>query len=176
MYIPVECGCVLVRDQQAMRDTFSLVPEYLRDDRQLPWFAEFGPQQTRSFRALKLWLAIKHVGIDGYRELIGRDIELAKILQAKLSALRDFELVSSSPLSTTCFRYAPATAPDLEALNRAVLEKVNQEGKVYLSSTQLGSSFVLRANIVNFRTQEDDLDVLIECIRRAGEKVLAAKA
>jgi glutamate/tyrosine decarboxylase-like PLP-dependent enzyme len=64
MYIPVECGCAIVRDQQAMRDTFSLVPPYLRDDRQLPWFSEFGPQQTRGFRALKLWLALKQIGVE----------------------------------------------------------------------------------------------------------------
>ena len=62
LYIPVECGCAIVRDAQAMRDTFSLVPPYLRDDAALPWFSEFTIQQTRGFRALKLWMVLQQVG------------------------------------------------------------------------------------------------------------------
>ncbi len=170
MYIPIECGCVLVRDQQAMQDTFSLVPEYLRDDRQLPWFAEFGPQQTRAFRALKLWLAIGQIGLEGYRDLIERDIELARLLQKKVREDPDFELVSTSPLSVTCFLYAPAGADNLERLNQGLLEVVQEEGTVYLTHTRLNGRFVLRANIVNFRTEEADLDVLLDRLRQAGER------
>jgi aromatic-L-amino-acid/L-tryptophan decarboxylase len=65
LYMPVECGCVFVRDPQAMRDTFSLTPPYLRDDAHLPWFSEFGPQQTRGFRALKLWMVLQQIGRAG---------------------------------------------------------------------------------------------------------------
>lgn len=170
MYVPVECGCAIVRDRQAMRDTFSAVPPYLRDDRNLPWFSEFGPQQTRGFRALKLWLAMRQVGAAGYRKLISRDIALAQALRGRLAARGDFELCSRGPLSATCFRYTPPGAPDVEALNRALIEIVQQRGVVYLTSTQLDGRFVLRANIINFRTSEADLDVLIDEIVRAGEQ------
>ena len=69
-----------------MRNTFSLVPPYLRDDRALPWFSEFGIQQTRGFKALKLWMTMQQIGLDGYRELISRDIALAQALARQHSA------------------------------------------------------------------------------------------
>src|SRR5690606_22165349 len=95
LYMPLECGCAVVRDKQAMRDTFSLVPPYLRDDTALPWFSEFGVQQSRGFRALKLWMTLQQVGENGYRQLISRDIELAYALQERIRARDDFELVAA---------------------------------------------------------------------------------
>lgn len=173
MYVPVECGCAMVRDKQSMRDTFSLVPPYLRDDRQLPWFSEFGPQQTRGFRALKLWLALKHIGVEGYRRLITRDVSLAEMLRVKIQSRSDFELVAAGPLSITCFRYAPSGSTDLGTLNRSILGMVQNKGDVYLTSTQLNGEFVLRANIINFRTTEADLGYLLNAISQAGQQVLA---
>jgi glutamate/tyrosine decarboxylase-like PLP-dependent enzyme len=171
LYVPVECGCAFVRDAQAMRDTFSLVPPYLRDDAGLPWFAEFGPQQTRGFRALKLWMTMQQIGAQGYRELIGRDIALARALQARVNQREDFELLAAGPLSVTCFRYAPPGAHDLDALNRRLLDLVQREGQVFLTSTQLDGRLALRACIVNFRTSEADLDVLLEVLAQAGRNV-----
>jgi aromatic-L-amino-acid decarboxylase len=173
MYIPVECGCAIVRDKQAMRDTFSVVPPYLRDDRPFPWLSEFGLQQTRGFRALKLWLAIKHIGLEGYRRLITRDINLAERLREKIQSRSDFELVGAGPLSITCFRYVPSESADLEALNRSILGIVQNKGDVYLTSTELNGEFVLRANIMNFRTTEPDLDFLLDTIAEAGQRVMA---
>jgi len=175
MYIPVECGCAIVKDKEAMRNTFSLVPPYIRDDRQLPWFSEFGPQQTRGFRALKLWFAMKHVGVDGYRRLISRDIELARLLQEKIRNRLDFQLVATGPLTVTCFRYVSVEVSDLEALNRAVLACVQADGDVYLTSTELNGEYVLRANIVNFRTDESDLDFLLDKLAEAGQGVLCGQ-
>lgn len=172
LYVPIECGCVFVRDAQAMRDSFSLVPPYLRDDASLPWFAEFGIQQTRGFRALKLWMLIQQVGESGYRELIGRDIALARYLQRRVRERGDFELVAAGPLSISCFRYAPPDAADLDNLNRRLLDLVQREGQVYLTSTQLDGQLVLRACIVNFRTAEADVDFLLDTLAEAGRRVL----
>lgn len=172
LYAPVECGCVLVRDAQAMRDTFSLVPSYLRDDKALPWFSEFGIQQTRGFRALKLWMLIQQVGEQGYRALITRDVALARMLQTKIRARDDFQLMSAGPLSITCFRYAPPDIPDLNTLNKAIVEAVQREGEAFLTSTELNGQFVLRACIVNFRTTEADLDRLLKVIAGVGQRVL----
>jgi glutamate/tyrosine decarboxylase-like PLP-dependent enzyme len=171
LYMPVECGCIFVRDAQAMRDAFSLTPPYLRDDANLPWFSEFGPQQTRGFRALKLWMVLQQIGEQGYRELISRDIALARALQARISAHPDFELVAAGPLSITCFRYTPPGAHDLDALNRRLLDLVQREGQVFLTSTQLDGMFVLRACVVNFRTTEADLDTLLDVLAEAGRRV-----
>lgn len=170
LYIPAECGCVLVRDAAAMQATFSTVPPYLQDDRALPWFSELGPQQTRGFRALKLWLAMKQIGVEGYQRLISRDIALAALLREKITARPDLELVAGGPLGITCFRVAPAGASDLDALNRRVLRLVQEEGEVYLTSTLLDGRFVLRANVMDFRTDEADLDALLDAIARGGRK------
>jgi aromatic-L-amino-acid/L-tryptophan decarboxylase len=172
LYMPVECGCVMVRDAQAMRDSYSLVPPYIRDDTAMPWFSEFSIQQTRGFKALKLWLVMQQIGVEGHRDLISRDIALAKALQAKIQARDDFELVAAGSLSVTCFRYAPHGVEDVMTLNKKLLEIVQREGKAFLTSTELNGRFVLRACIVNFRTTEADLDVLLDTIAEAGTRVL----
>jgi glutamate/tyrosine decarboxylase-like PLP-dependent enzyme len=180
MYVPVECGCALVRDGHLMRDAFSLVPPYLRDDSALPWFSEFGIQQSRGFRALKLWFVLKQIGVDGYRQSIARDIRLAAALQQRLQASPDFQVVAAGPLSVTCFRYCPGALTGnesaLASLNRKVLTFVQNAGDVFLTGTELAGRFVLRACVVNFRTTEHDLDRLIEAVRAAGERLLTQNA
>jgi glutamate/tyrosine decarboxylase-like PLP-dependent enzyme len=175
MYVPVECGCALVRDSRAMRNAFSLVPPYLRDEAALPWFSEFGIQQSRGFRALKLWFAFQQIGLNGYREAIARDISLARTLQQRLRELPDFELIATGPLSVTCFRYCPVSisgnSADGDRLNRRLLEVLQRNGDVFLTGTELAGRFVLRACIVNFRTTEKDLDALVAAVRIAGERV-----
>jgi aromatic-L-amino-acid decarboxylase len=172
MYVPLECGCALVKNARAMRAAFSLVPPYLRDDKALPWFSEFGVQQSRGFKALKLWLVLKQVGLDGYRRLIARDITLARTLRERVRASTEFELMAEGPLSITCFRYRPRNLEDddaeLNRLNRSVLEAIQREGRVFLTGTELAGRFALRACIVNFRTTEADLDRLVEAVSSAG--------
>ncbi len=173
LYMPVECGCVMVKDAQAMRDSYSLVPSYLRDDTAMPWFSEFSIQQTRGFKALKLWLVMQQIGVEGYRELLKHDIVLAKSLQAKIRARDDFELVAAGPLSVTCFRYKRRGVEDLDGLNRKLVETVQREGKAFLTTTELNGQLVLRACIVNFRTTEADLDILLDAIAEVGARVSA---
>jgi aromatic-L-amino-acid decarboxylase len=174
LYLPVECGCCIVRDTQAMRNAYSLTPPYLRDDRVLPWFSEFGIQQTRGFKALKLWMTMQQIGLDGYRELISRDIALAQKLQEKIRGRSDFELVTTGPLSVTCFLYRPQNVEagaDVEALNRKLIPLVQAEGQVFITGTELEGRFALRACIVNFRTSEADLDLLLDVIADTGRRV-----
>jgi glutamate/tyrosine decarboxylase-like PLP-dependent enzyme len=141
----------------------------------VPWFSEFGIQQTRSFRALKLWMVLQQVGLGGYRELISRDIALARALQTKIAARDDFEQVAAGPLSITCFRYTPRCLRDDPAavvrLNRALLPLVQDAGDAFLTGTEIEGEFALRACIVNFRTTEADLDILLDVIADAGERV-----
>jgi glutamate/tyrosine decarboxylase-like PLP-dependent enzyme len=157
-----------------MRDAFSLVPPYLRDDTTLPWFSEFGIQQSRGFKALKLWMALRHIGIEGYRRSIARDIALARSLQRRVDAAADFELMSEGPLSITCFRHRPAALRGddaaLDRANRALLDAVQNAGQVFLTGTELHGRFALRACIVNFRTKESDLDALLDAIRHAARE------
>jgi aromatic-L-amino-acid/L-tryptophan decarboxylase len=172
MYMPVECGCAFVRDAGAMREAFSLIPPYLRDDAALSWFSEYSIQQTRGFKALKLWMVLQQIGVDGYRELISRDINMARMLQAKIRARADFELVAAGSLSVTCFRYTPAGVADAASLNKKLVEIVQREGRAFLTSTELNGRPVLRACVVNFRTSESDLDELLDAIADAGQQFL----
>ena len=94
LYVPVDAGLVLVKDALAMRDAFSLVPPYLRTDDDVhgvqgpPWFSEFSAEQTRPFRALKVWAALRYFGIEGYRTLIEHDLALARYLCAGFERAR----------------------------------------------------------------------------------------
>jgi aromatic-L-amino-acid/L-tryptophan decarboxylase len=178
LYVPVEAGLVLVRDAKAMRTAFSLVPPYLRTDGSptgvggLPWFSEYGFQQTRGFRALKVWMALKHQGADGYRRSIERDIMLAERLASLIRADAEFDLFEPQSLSIVCFRYVPRDwtreAEALNALNKTLLEQIQLSGQAFLSSTVMDGTFWLRACIVNPRTSPDDLPRLVEAVRAAG--------
>ena len=152
LYVPVECGLVLVKDASAMRDTFSLVPPYLRTEGGAagvsagPWVSEYGFQQTRGFRAHKLWMAPKRRGITGHRAAIARDIQLSRHLAGVLRARRDeFEVWEPQALSVVCFRCVPGALRGnevaLDALNRRVVEHVQLGGRAFLSSTTLGDRF-----------------------------------
>jgi aromatic-L-amino-acid decarboxylase len=176
MYVPVEAGVVLVRDASAMRDTFSLVPPYLRIDGDEhgvlgpPWFSEFGIQQTRGFKALKVWMSLKYHGVNGYRRLIENDLALATHLARLVDDAEDFECLTPRGLSIVCFRYAPATLrgdePSLDALNRRVLSQMQLGGEAFVSSTVIGGRFWLRACIVNHRATEADIEATVDIVRR----------
>jgi aromatic-L-amino-acid/L-tryptophan decarboxylase len=178
LYVPVEAGFVLVRDGEAMRNAFSLVPPYLRTDGSRtgvggpPWFSEYGFQQTRSFRALKVWMALKHHGFSGYREAIEHDLGLADRLDERVRGTADLEPFRSRSLSIVCFRYAPerlrSDRSALNAINQAILERLQMSGRVFLSSTVIDETFWLRACIVNYRATGNDIDRVIELVSKYG--------
>jgi aromatic-L-amino-acid/L-tryptophan decarboxylase len=176
MCVPVEAGLVLVRHADAERSAFSLVPPYLRTDGSQsgvggpPWFSEYGFQQTRGFRALKVWMSLLHLGVAGYRELVNREIELATHLSDLLRSANDFDVCEPQSLGIVCFRFNPGgeNARDLNAFNQATLARVQLGGKAFLSSTVLNGVFWLRACILNPQTTPGDLIELVDAVRRAG--------
>ena len=183
--VPVECGCVLVRDAQLLRDAFSLVPPYLRDEPgkgfgNLPWFAEYGFQQTRGFRALKLWATLAHLGRHGIAGQIARQNALARYLERRIEALPGLELCSRGKLSIVCFRCRPGAARQeeraLDALNKEVMERMQSEGVAFLTSAVLGGHFVLRACILHYDTAERDIDVMLDAVRHVASDVAAKMA
>ncbi|MGC4106799.1 MAG: pyridoxal-dependent decarboxylase [Thermomicrobiales bacterium] len=183
LYVPVECGMVLVKDAEAMRRTFSLVPDYLPTGATptgvtgLPWFSEYGAQQSRGFRALKVWMALRYHGLDGYRAAIEHDLAQATHLASLVEDADDFDLLAPPSLSIVCFRFtAPGRDLDdtaLNALNRAVLDDVQLGGEAFLSGTVVDGRFTLRACIVNPRSTFADIDALVTIIREAAERRLA---
>ena len=175
--VPIECGCALVRDGALLRDSFSLVPPYLRTEEGkgfggLPWFSEYGPQQTRGFRALKLWMTLHSMGRSGIAARIERHVALAQRLGSRIDAAPDLERLAQGPLSIVCFRYVPAPLRGqeerLDTLNKTLMERIQGGGEAFLSGTSIRGRFALRACVLHDRTAEADVDALIEVVRREG--------
>jgi glutamate/tyrosine decarboxylase-like PLP-dependent enzyme len=172
--VPVECGCVLVRDGALLRDAFSLVPSYVRTEPgkgigNLPWFAEYGFQQTRGFRALKIWVTLAHAGTAGLQQQIARQIALARYLEQRIEATPDLELRSKGKLSIVCFRYIPkelaGNEEALNALNKTIMERMQANGTAFVTNTILDGRFLLRACILHYGSTERDIDAMLEAIR-----------
>ena len=175
--VPVECGCVLVRDGPLLRDAFSLVPPYVRTEPgkgigNLPWFSEYGFQQTRGFRALKLWVTLAHAGTAGLRQQVARQIGLARHLETRIKTIPELELRSKGQLSIVCFRYLPqglvADEEAIDALNKKVMERVQSDGTAFLTNTTLAGRFVLRACILHYSTTERDIDTMLRAVLDAA--------
>jgi aromatic-L-amino-acid/L-tryptophan decarboxylase len=169
--VPVDSGCVLWREPALARATFSLVPAYLRDEREdgLGWFAEYGVEQTRPFRALRVWATMAHLGRDGIVQLVDTTVQLAQMLAAMIIAASDFELLAPVGASIVAFRYRPVERDDqLDELNRWIPAAVQRRGRAFLTGTRLAGVEALRACLLNPATTEDDLVLLLDEIRAAA--------
>ncbi|WP_395293093.1 pyridoxal phosphate-dependent decarboxylase family protein [Kitasatospora hibisci] len=170
--VPVDCGCALVRDTGELRGTFSLVPSYLRDEAAgaLGWFSEYGTEQTRPFRALKVWATIAHRGRDGLARDIGRCTALARHLGELVSADAELELLAEVQTSITAFRYRPAGLDEatLDALNRGLPAAVQRRGRVFVTGARLGDREMLRACLLNPAATEADLALLLAEVKSAA--------
>lgn len=181
LYVPVEAGLVLVRDAANLRSAFSLVPPYLRTDGDPhgvggpPWFSEFGIQQSRGFRALKVWMTLKYYGTSGYARALDHDLALASYLSDRVSADPGLKLMAPPSLSVVCFCVEPAGVSgdeQLNELNRAVLERLQLSGRGFLSSTVLNGRFVLRACIVNPLSGQRDVDAMLEAVKSFASEAI----
>jgi aromatic-L-amino-acid decarboxylase len=181
LYAPLEAGCALVRNPEALREMFSYHPPYYHfADQAEPTidYHEYGPQNSRGFRALKVWLALRQVGRAGYVEMISDDIRLAQELYRLVEAQPELQAFTRG-LSITTFRYVP---PDLtpgsqqveaylNQLNAELLTRLQRSGEAFLSNAVVEGKFLLRACIVNFRTSLEDVEALPALVTRIGREV-----
>ncbi|HTD37494.1 MAG TPA: aminotransferase class V-fold PLP-dependent enzyme [Candidatus Limnocylindrales bacterium] len=177
LQVPYAAGCVLFRDERAHRAAFASSPDYLaRAERGTaagaPWFADYGLELSRDFRALKIWFTLKHYGIERLGASIARTCELAALLGERIEQSDYLELLAPVVLNVVCFRWKPRDGtPDdaaLDALNEAIAVAVQESGAAVPSTTRVGGKRALRVCIVNHRTREDDLDVLLGAVRTAA--------
>lgn len=183
LYAPLEAGCVLVRDQDRLRETFSYHPPYYHFGQEATNFVDLGPQNSRGFRALKVWLALQQVGRRGYVQMISDDIRLARMLHARVEVHDELEPVTLD-LSISTFRYVPtdidscgpgeAAELHLDRLNRELLERLQRSGELFVSNAVVDGRYVLRACVVNFNTAKGDIEALPEIVVRHGREVDAA--
>jgi aromatic-L-amino-acid decarboxylase len=182
LYTPHSGGCVLVRDVQVLPDSFSVTASYTYQDKERTGRGvdgtQLGPQFSRGFWALKVWMSLLAHGRRAYVSRISHDAALARYLGDRVNERPDFELACPVGLSICCFRYVPPDLPDgegrdayLDALNERLLTQAQQDGRVFFSNAVLGGRFVLRACIVNFRTEAEDLDVVLDVASEIGARV-----
>ena len=177
LYAPLEAGCALVRDADALPRAFAYHPPYYHFDERAMNFVDHGPQNSRGFRALKVWLALRHVGASGYRRMIADDIALARAMADGVERHSDLELMTQA-LSITTFRYVPrdlqALIGDgpveeyLNALNKALLDVLQRGGELFVSNAVIRGRYALRACIVNFHTDFRDVEALPDIVARHG--------
>lgn len=174
LYTPHSGGVVVVRDMQSLANAFSIDPSYVYEDKELTGrgvdlFA-LGPQFSRGFHALKIWVSLLAHGWDAYQRRIAHDVELAQYLYGRAESHPELEPVGPPPpLSIACFRYVPlalrddpSAEPYLNRLNERLMSELQLGGRVFPSNAVLDGRFAVRACIVNFRTEAVDIDALVE--------------
>ena len=180
LYAPLEAGCALVRDPEALRAAFAYHPPYYHFEERATNYVDYGPQNSRGFRALKVWLALRHVGAAGYRTMIADDIRLSKAMAEAVGRHPELQLTTQD-LSIMTFRYVPSdlrthageqvVEGHLEALNRELLDRLQRGGEAFVSNAIVGGRYVLRACIVNFHTDRTDVQAVPEIVARIGRTV-----
>ena len=172
LFVPFECGCLMVKDPAMLSDAFRIMPEYLKDveaGEQEVNFADRGVQLTRYSRALKIWMSVNYFGTRLIAEAIQDAMERARLLESLVRRDDEFEILSPAQFGIVCFRAKPAGLDEagLDSLNERINNRVVSEGRFLISSTRLNGRFSLRMCTLNFRTTHDDVRNLFETIRRS---------
>lgn len=179
LYAPLEAGCTLVRKRQHLLDAFAHRPSYYNFDADVAEpptnYFELGPQNSRGFRALKVWLGLRQAGRQGIIQMIRDDMEMARFL-AELVEKHEELAAHDQHLSITTFRFEPtdlamessAAETYLNELNTELLNRLQAGGEAYISNAVIDDQFLLRACVVNFRTGRRDMEALVEIVVRYG--------
>jgi aromatic-L-amino-acid decarboxylase len=182
LYSPLEAGCTLVKDPNHLIETFSSHPVYYNFSHEegspTTNFYEYGLQNSRGFRALKVWLSLQQAGRAGYIEMIREDISLSRLLFDLAERHPELQAISQN-LSITTLRYFPPGYTDgnekdeiyLNQLNEQLVNTLQQEGKVFLSNAVVRGKYCLRGCIVNFRTSKKNIEEIIQLIVTAGRQI-----
>jgi glutamate/tyrosine decarboxylase-like PLP-dependent enzyme len=174
LFVPIEAGCVLVKHGEWHRRPFSPPAAYLsRFDRGVASgsfnYSTLGPQLTRGFRALKVWLSMHAHGTAIYARLIEQNVQQARYLEQRIRREPRLELLAPVPLNVVCFRYrGDHDEARLNDLNQELLMRLQESGRVVPSSTVLEGRFALRVAFTNHRTRQADLDELIAASLEVG--------
>jgi glutamate/tyrosine decarboxylase-like PLP-dependent enzyme len=178
LYLPVDVGCVIYRQPALARAVFAQEAEYTRvlgaeaDEAFAFW--DYGPELSRRFRALKVWMLLKGVGLKSLGEAIENNLACARHLESLVRTSDDFEMLAPVELSIFCFRYLPpqmrSKSPEaIDAFNERLLIALQRDGSSYLSNTALGGRFALRGCVLNYHTTAEDMETLLDDLRRLAE-------
>jgi aromatic-L-amino-acid/L-tryptophan decarboxylase len=171
---PFEAGCLLVKRGELLQQTFMMRPEYMQDV--VPHsdeinFCDHGIALTRRFRALKIWLSVKTLGVAWFRRLIEHTCALTDYAQALLEQSGRFEITSPRKLGIVCFRYLPWRGPATDEVQEAIADALMRSGKAFLSTTRLNGQTTLRFCFVNWRTSADDVEAIVAMLKKIGGEI-----
>jgi len=173
LFVPFDAGCVLVQNRQHLLDAFGVEGEYLEKSHPPGVdFADLGLQLGRSMKALKVWLALKYVGVRRYREELGRLVELASHFAETLRADPDFELISPVASTVVCFRWKTSPSrrkQDLDAINRGIRIALLRRGISFVNEVEVGGNVGIRVCFTNFRTEAKHTTRLLDAMRELAE-------
>jgi aromatic-L-amino-acid/L-tryptophan decarboxylase len=183
LYLPVDVGCVIYRAPEIARAAFAHEADYTRiigeeaDEAFAFW--DYGPELSRRFRALKVWMLLKGVGLDSLGEAIESNLACARYLELMVRASDDFEMMAPIELSIFCFRHVPmrlkSESPQaIDAFNERLLIALQRDGSSYLSNASLGGRFALRGCVLNYRTTLRDMEILLDDLRRVARSLLTS--
>jgi glutamate/tyrosine decarboxylase-like PLP-dependent enzyme len=175
--VPYDCGAAFVHDPDVHRGAFSATAAYLGAqvlDR--PVFSDLGPEMSRRARALSVWATLHAYGRNGYRAMIERHLELARRLAGQVDAEPELERLADVPLNVVCFRYRPEGAPEdeLDELNRRLGDAVLDDGRIYFGTTVHAGRVAFRPAVVNWRTREEDVDLIVPTVLELGARLKVA--
>ncbi len=186
-YCPFEAGCVVVRDGRLMRETFRILPEYMGDvaaEEDEVNFCDYGLQLTRSFRALKVWMAVKVYGARRFRQVIDHCLDLAEYAAQLFEKSPRLTVMTRPQLGIFTFRYVPEDSPKIAPEHETFLNRLNEDlvariissRRLMLSSTYLGSRYVLRFCVLNHRTRKEDVREALSLIEQFGQEAAESLA
>jgi aromatic-L-amino-acid/L-tryptophan decarboxylase len=184
LYLPVDVGCVIYREPEIARTAFAHEAEYTRiigqeaDEAFAFW--DYGPELSRRFRALKVWMLLKGVGLDSLGEVVENNLACARHLESIVQASDDFEMAAPVELSIFCFRHVPPqlrgqSAQAIDDFNERLLIALQRDGSSYVSNAMLGGRFALRGCVLNYRTTLRDMEILLDDLRRVARSLPTAK-
>jgi aromatic-L-amino-acid/L-tryptophan decarboxylase len=180
LYLPVDVGCVIYRNPDLARAAFAHEAEYTRvigaEAEEAFAFWDYGPELSRRFRALKVWMLLKGVGLQSLGEAIESNLACARHLESLVRRSDDFEMAAPVELSIFCFRHLPpqlrTKSKTIDAYNERLLIALQADGSSYLSNATLGGRFALRGCVLNYRTTLRDMEILLEDLRRVAKSCL----
>lgn len=172
LFLPYGTGALLVRDGNALERTHAVSADYMleRDlDSGYADFSQLGPELSRDFRGLRVWLPLRMHGVEPFRANLAEKLDLARWVANELRDVDHVRVVADPQLSTLAFRVDPpgVTGESLDELNRAVLERINQYNRVHLSATTVDDRFTPRVCVLSFRTHREHVERCVEDIERA---------
>jgi glutamate/tyrosine decarboxylase-like PLP-dependent enzyme len=182
LYLPVDAGCIIYRQPELAPAAFALDAEYTRilgeGAEESFAFWDYGPELSRRFRALKVWMLLKGVGLSDLGAAIENNLACARHLESLVQESDDFEMLAPVELSIFCFRYLSpqlrnAPLREINEFNEQLLIALQRDGSSYLSNAMIKGRFALRGCVLNYRTTLADMERLLDDLRRVAGTLVA---